>query len=1014
MVVQHNLKALNSNRMLGLTNKTLAKSTEKLSSGYRINRAADDAAGLAISEKMRAQIRGLNQASTNAADGISLIQTAEGALNESQDILQRMRELSVQAANETNTEEDRENIQLEINQLTSELNRIGNTTEFNTKKLLMGNAKEAVTSDVATETLKEAEVKELQGSVTKLLADPNNLSKVAKDSTITLQAGSASTTGEATQLSGNVGNEGAKASLNLLGIEFEAIAAGEKSTTIEIKMGATSNAAFAADKLTIELSEADIDSIKTVADLNSKVADLVGTAPAAGVETKIPEGENSSASVVDKLAALKNGETFENSMSGGTAAKAGKFTFKLDKAFSEAGDSITIAGIKIEAKEASVATADSVLTKMDALNTAKADEATKRAAYITQLKAVANATDQEKVAQKITGDVGATAAEFATIDWDNVTDSQLGAVVAGDLASTTPAQTALADWDTAKTATATAQGNVTTAANALGGKFSLNVTNPNNLTGTDTAEDVQGAEIAALLQDKLGGNATVTYDKNKNTFTIEEVAGKEGTLKWDDAKVSTAGAGEDELLTITDGKGQNVQIKLEQGTTAAPAVETDAAVGTDNTGTLTIKLGTAAGANTAQAIQDVIRALGTADGMDFSKFTVTANDAWEANADGSNITTDWTTMAGGVKEVKGVYEFTLSNALAAGETLSIAGKTFTAVESGADNAKGEFNVGRDIDEQLINLKAAMSTALSNFKVEVDGQKVKMTELKATGEDISKMGVSVAGGGVAGEFKVDVSELMKDGATFSIDGENITVSSKNEHVGYDNGTAVKEAETAEAQAAALADAINKNEVLSQKYNAAVGDDGSLVLTQKVVSTDAPNVSATSSTKGDFELKLQIGANYGQAMNVSISDNRALALGVSGDASTDTIKSSEGAVAYFTEAVNVNNGSDNNNVERALDISTHEKAAAATSVIDDALNAISKQRAILGAAQNRLEHTINNVDNTSENLTAAESQIRDTNMAEEMVKYSNNNILAQAGQAMLAQANQANQGVLSLLG
>ena len=118
MVVQHNLTAMNSNRMLGLTTASQAKSTEKLSSGYKINRAADDAAGLSISEKMRKQIRGLTQASSNAQDGISAVQTAEGALNEVQDMLQRMNELAVKAANGTNSEDDRSYIQNEIDQVT--------------------------------------------------------------------------------------------------------------------------------------------------------------------------------------------------------------------------------------------------------------------------------------------------------------------------------------------------------------------------------------------------------------------------------------------------------------------------------------------------------------------------------------------------------------------------------------------------------------------------------------------------------------------------------------------------------------------------------------------------------------------------------------------------------------------------------------------------------------------------------------------------------------------------------
>lgn len=138
MIINHNMNALNAHRNMNVNNTAAGKSMEKLSSGLRINRAGDDAAGLAISEKMRGQIRGLTQASRNASDGISMIQTAEGALSETQNILQRMRELSVQSSNDTNTSEDRASIQKEIEQLTEEIDRIGNNTEFNTQSLLKG------------------------------------------------------------------------------------------------------------------------------------------------------------------------------------------------------------------------------------------------------------------------------------------------------------------------------------------------------------------------------------------------------------------------------------------------------------------------------------------------------------------------------------------------------------------------------------------------------------------------------------------------------------------------------------------------------------------------------------------------------------------------------------------------------------------------------------------------------------------------------------------------------------
>lgn len=154
MIINHNMNALNAHRNMGVNNTAAGKSMEKLSSGLRINRAGDDAAGLAISEKMRGQIRGLTQASRNSADGISMIQTAEGALNETTNILQRMRELAVQASNDTNTSSDREEIQKEINALTEEVDRIANNTEFNTQKLLNG-SKSGEEGDLVREAVTE-------------------------------------------------------------------------------------------------------------------------------------------------------------------------------------------------------------------------------------------------------------------------------------------------------------------------------------------------------------------------------------------------------------------------------------------------------------------------------------------------------------------------------------------------------------------------------------------------------------------------------------------------------------------------------------------------------------------------------------------------------------------------------------------------------------------------------------------------------------------------------------------
>ncbi|WP_405158013.1 flagellin [Paenibacillus sp. FSL H8-0283] len=186
MIINHNIAALNTHRQLSTNTANTNKNIEKLSSGLRINRAGDDAAGLAISEKMRGQIRGLDQATRNAQDGISLIQTAEGALNETHSILQRMRELAVQSSNDTNTTPDRQELQKEMNQLTSEINRIGNTTEFNTKKLLNGDLSDKFMTKAAVTTPgTTVDVTKATTQTVKVGAEPiawsNDASKVAFD-----------------------------------------------------------------------------------------------------------------------------------------------------------------------------------------------------------------------------------------------------------------------------------------------------------------------------------------------------------------------------------------------------------------------------------------------------------------------------------------------------------------------------------------------------------------------------------------------------------------------------------------------------------------------------------------------------------------------------------------------------------------------------------------------------------------------------------------------------------------
>ncbi|WP_281242376.1 flagellin [Alteribacillus persepolensis] len=178
----------------------------------------------------------------------------------------------------------------------------------------------------------------------------------------------------------------------------------------------------------------------------------------------------------------------------------------------------------------------------------------------------------------------------------------------------------------------------------------------------------------------------------------------------------------------------------------------------------------------------------------------------------------------------------------------------------------------------------------------------------------------------------------------------------------------------------------------------------------------NLEVSEDTTTGFEANFQIGANQGQSMTINVSDMRASALGISGETAGDTADGvgDKAAGAVFTEIQNVTDGTDDTSTEYALDVSSHEKASAAVETINQAIEEVSSQRSELGAYQNRLEHTISNLDNSSENLSAAESRIRDVDMAEEMMEMTRSNILSQASQSMLAQANQRPQSVLQLLG
>ena len=398
MVVQHNMQAMNANRMLGVTTSAQAKSTEKLSSGYKINRAADDAAGLTISEKMRKQIRGLDRASTNAQDGVSAVQTAEGALTEVHSMLQRMNELATQASNGTNAESDRDAIQAEIEQLTTEIDRVAETTKFNEIYLLKGDKGGATKTQTvaAHDAGLKGKLTDMGGGSTtfeleKALENGDKVTIGGKEYTI----GTSENHKEAGEL--NTSTDGYKISTDTL-FTTQALTAGDSVSyagntyTLTDKIAASDINWAATDTVTIGETTYTIaagNGAPTVTNPTTgtvgldNVEKLVADALAEGKQvtsnkfhTNVTDKASATAAdtaVTDKttiVASLEKGEVSSAQLKNvdvETLAKAGAGTGGTTGAVLSAGDSVTIGGVTTIATEAAPASAKDTYDAVTAL-----------------------------------------------------------------------------------------------------------------------------------------------------------------------------------------------------------------------------------------------------------------------------------------------------------------------------------------------------------------------------------------------------------------------------------------------------------------------------------------------------------------------------------------------------------------------------------------------------------------------------------------------------------------------
>lgn len=1143
MRINHNIGALNTYRQLSVNNSNSAKSIEKLSSGLRINRAGDDAAGLAISEKMRSQIHGLDQASRNAQDGISLIQTTEGALNETHYILQRMRELAVQASNDTNTDNDRTAIQSEMNQLTSEINRIGNTTEFNNRKLLNGqlNIKGAVTANVKGGLL--------SGNIDILSAATNAIAKGAILTSTSEQisaVGGPTVTGTkvfATPTNNdsgpNVGETKAILTGNTLttqnigafapsvtGTQAYATATGPNLTTTSATATGsavlTGNAAFKISSTTHQ----EVDSTKTYTAAGAGAGEFVGpNVTAADNELQFTVGGTA-------YAAILAANNYDGTAGNGVAKFASDLQTAM-RAVAGGDPNITVnfnsTTSKVEINYAGTATAFSVngggLATAHLLNAPTDSLATQTVAKNNTLSLAVNGTTQTialtDATYNLTGVPGQTA---LTADIQAKLDSAFGTnnVVVGfdgsgrltlndsatgsgsTITSITGDGAAGLGLDTATLIQGTENNSLTLTYQGIQKAITMAVKNYNNTgAGTTTADFIN--DLNAQLTSAYGaGKVTASLDSSNNikftaqnygdTLSLDSGGMLDKVIKTSasDSLTTSAPVANNTLSLSVNGTNKSITLSNNYTdlTNAAQQAnfltdingKLDAAFGAGNVaasfsgGKLVLTDNTTGTASTIDTIGGTAAsALGlnasmSAQGTETNKLIVTYMGTQKTltltssdySAGGNDSATDFINdikskldTAFGAGNINVSFDasnkvvFTAKNA---SDTLSIDGggaasllkaastDTFATGISGSgnnalnitangvsksitlSNATYDFTNAASKNNLLTDLNTKLDAAFGagnvvasfdasnklTFTNSLAGSESSITDV--TGSAASSLGLS--------STTYTQGKNANNTGTITIDGNAVNISFTAGN--YTTGGLASDFQTQiRAAGGALANAtVNVTDGAFQITSGTNGSTSSVSISAgdlaKTLKLDAASgaVSTAGANAVDNGLRFQVGANAGQSIAVGITDMRSEALKIS-SAATGTVTANDGKIASFTTVSSATDGTSNTNSEFALDISTAERATAAISVLDDAINAVSYQRASLGAYQNRLDHTINNLNTSSENLTAAESRIRDVDMAKEIMNQTKNSILTQAAQAMLAQANQAPQGILQLL-
>ncbi|WP_297871901.1 flagellin [uncultured Oscillibacter sp.] len=926
MRIQHNILAMNAYRNYNTNTSALSKNLEKLSSGYKINRAGDDAAGLAISEKMRAQITGLNAASKNVKDGISLVKTAEGAMQEIQDMLNRMDYLATQSANGTYQDEvDRENLNKEMSALKTEINRIADSANFNGIKLLDGSLDTAkLAQDAVTETV---------------TVDPT------KSEALTFENGKLAGVGQVLGTDTVLHNEangstGTSFSVDFHNFKFN----GGKGNTMTMKMGDT--------EITLKATEdhGDVEG-----------ANLVNAFLGANGYEITVDGKK-----VDTLDGMKiNGQTFN--VEAKDTTKPYRLTFTQKDAPASAADEVNgsmqvnISG-KVEAKKAEYSfNTSSFKDSTNAAITPKAGDVftINGNSYVVKAADVGTAGKEwENIIKNMEKD-GVVEGYKLSLDGGKIT---MTASEAGE--KTTPTVSY-------KATKVTSQTTVTNTTPGVDGVAASNATAFTVGTGkTATIGGVTLTQGTAHANFEIDGKYTVSF--NHTTGAVSITAKEKGT------------AGNVSIDYVNDGTAGKAT--LTGGVDEVKDVQTIDVTGWNdsNLGDLELTIG----GGTQKLNYDTLTAAG-------ERGVEVGNTGYIATLDGNKLVLTAKT-AGTVGGATGPAAApTQADYFAYEAPVKLTDADITMEQEGAEGgemqgitegAHGDFNVSTTA---IDNVTAGGADRLASTYFDLtedmvkDGATIKIGEKEYTfTTDEKKIATGSAGNVTFVDARGDLAATAKnlteaakgnDVWTVGHDGNRITLTETVEHAGFK-------------------DKVDYDKGAGFKFDLSTkaGIEKSLGFTG-AGSYEKENV-ISEATEGGKALNLQIGDTSDEfnQMKVSIGDMHVNAMKLTDEETGESTSIED------------------------IDILTSENAQKAVDVIKNAINYVSGVRGDLGAYQNRLEHTANNLSVMAENIQDAESTIRDTDIAEEMMSYTKNNILVQSAQAMLAQANAVPQGVLQLLG